>query len=151
MRISVLLVVGGLLGLLGGCAEVSQRVMGRFDTSPVKLRRYAGEMSAVHQAAQAAMRNIGYVLTETSLREGLVRGRSAVQPGDPTRGARQFELTVRLTELPDGQVEAGLVLAEQREDGLPGGAQRLVVREHSLYTTYFERLDRVLQEPPAGR
>ncbi len=137
--------------LLGGCAEVSQRVRERFDDSPVKIRRYAGDLREVHTAAQAAMKRIGYVITQTSLGDGLVVGRSAIQPGDPTRGARQFQLTVRLSETGAGQVEAGLVLAEQHEDGMLGGAQAVTVREHSLYTTYFEALDRVLQEPPVAR
>ncbi|HYC73164.1 MAG TPA: hypothetical protein VEB66_18275 [Opitutaceae bacterium] len=140
--------------LVVGCGSVSKHWRERIDSSPVRSQDFAGEYRAVYRAAQEAMKRIEFVVSRASLDDGVVAGHSRIQPGDPTRSARQWQLSVQLEEKPSGLVSAGLVLSEQVEGGV-GGAQEKRVREHSLYETYLTAVQQVLNEnlaiAPAGR
>lgn len=131
--------------LLTGCESVSQQWRERVDATPVKSREFPGEYRAVYTAAQEAMRRIEFVVARASLDDGIVAGHSRIQPGDPTRGARQWQLTATLEEMPNGLVAVGLIMSEQVEGGI-GGAQEKRAREHGLYDSYLDAVQQVLNE-----
>lgn len=130
---------------LVGCESAKQQWRERVDATPVLSREFAGDYRAIYRAAQDAMKRIEFVVSRASLDDGVVAGHSRIQPGDPTRGARQLHLTVELDEKPSGMVGVSVVLAEQLEGGI-GGAQERRVREHSLYESYLTMLQQVLNE-----
>lgn len=130
---------------LAGCESVSQQWRERVDAAPVKSREFPGEYRAVYTAAQEAMRRIEFVVSRASLDDGVVTGYSRIQPGDPTRSARQWQLTATLDELPNGMIGMGLVMSEQVEGGI-GGAQEKRAREHGLYDSYLDAVQQVLNE-----
>lgn len=131
--------------VLAGCANVSRHWRERIDAAPAKTREFPGEFRAVYAAAQEAMRRIEFVVARTSMDDGIVAGYSRIQPGDPTRGARQWQLRAKLAEKPDGMIEIGLLMSELTEGGI-GGAQEGRVREHGLYDSYFDAVQQVLNE-----
>lgn len=135
-----------IVGLtLAGCESVSQQWRERIDAKPVLTREFPGEYRAVYDAAQGAMKRIDFVLSRSSIDDGIVVGHSRIQPGDPTRSARQWQLAVTLEEKQNGMVEVGLVISEQVEGGI-GGAQERRAREHGLYESYFTALQQVINE-----
>jgi hypothetical protein len=134
------------LALAAGCESVSREWRDRREGAPMKVHEVDGERRTVYHAAQAAVRRIGFVLQRSSISEGLVVGQSAIQPGDPTRSARQYRLEVRLVEIDANRVEVGLLLIEQAEGGVLRGAEKRL-REHGLYESYFEALQAVLADP----
>lgn len=139
---------------LAGCGAVSEAVSekmhAKFDKSPAKTRDFSADFRSVYYAAQLAMRRIGYTLERSSIGDGVVVGQSAIQPGDPTRSARQLRLTVTLTDVGPGKVEVGLLMTEQFEGGMMGAAGEAPLREHGLYDSYFAALQAVLTEKAAN-
>lgn len=135
---------------LAGCGAVSeavsQKMHDKFDRTPAKSRDFDGEFRSVYYAAQLAMKRIGYTLERSSIGEGIVVGQSAIQPGDPTRSARQLRLTVTLQDLGPQAVGVGLLMTEQFEGGMMGAAGEAPLREHGLYDSYFVALQAVMEE-----
>lgn len=134
-----------LVSLFAGCESAKQQWRERVDATPVRVGEFAGEYRSVYRAAQEAMRRIEFVVGRASLDEGIISGHSRIQPGDPTRGARQLRLTATLTERNSGMIDVALVMSEQVEGGI-GGAQERRVRDHSLYETYLTAVQQVLNE-----
>lgn len=122
----------------------------KFDRSPARSRVFEAARRDIYDAALQAMKRIEFAVTRTSLGDGVIVGHSRIQPGDPTRSARQLELTVRLSEIDDTHTDVGLLLTEQQEDGVLGGAQGRPLRAHSLYETFLAAIDTALKEMPGA-
>lgn len=139
------LVAVSFLVFLAGCESISQEWRERVDATPVKTREFPGEYRAVYVAAQEAMRRIEFVVSRASIDDGVVAGYSRIQPGDPTRSARQWQLRATLEEQANGMIGIGLLMTELTEGGI-GGAQERRAREHGLYDSYFDAVQQVLNE-----
>jgi len=137
--------------LLAGCSTLSEQWHERVDAPPAQERDFPGDTRLVYFAAQTALKRLGFVLTRSSLGDGVVVGHSAIQPGDPTRSARQWQMRVSLADIDGRSVAVGLLLTEQQEGGVLGGAMQSRVREHGLYESYFEALQQVINEQMAER
>ena len=131
--------------VLAGCENVSQQWRERVDATPAKTREFPGEFRAVYVAARDAMKRIEFVVSRSSMDDGVVEGYSRIQPGDPTRSARQWQLRATLDENANGMIEIGLLMTELTEGGI-GGAQERRAREHGLYDSYFDAVQQVLNE-----
>lgn len=137
--------------LLAGCATLSEQWHERVEAPPAKERDFPGDTRMVYFAAQTALKRLGFVLARSSLGDGVVIGHSAIQPGDPTRSARQLQMRVTLADVDGRSVAVGLLLIEHTEGGIRGGAVQSRVREHGLYESYFEALQQVINEQLAER
>ncbi|MBI3887315.1 MAG: hypothetical protein HY302_16540 [Opitutae bacterium] len=134
-----------LLGIvLTGCESVTERVRERFAPVPPKTQVFAAGKKTVFSAALLAAKQTGFTLQRGSESDGTISAYSRVRPGDSVRAALQFTIEVQLTAVTDTTTEVAVRLAELREGELSTGGGEVPLREHGLYSSYFEALERNL-------
>lgn len=136
---------------LAGCASVAQQVQAKFDPTPARTREFRADYRTVVSAAQQAMKAIGYKVDRASVGDGIVVGHSPIQPGDPTRGARQLHLTAVVKDIGPLQVDVELLMTEQVEGGRIGVMGERPLREHGLYDSYYAALQKVIESAAQAR
>ncbi len=149
MKFLLVLLLGSFAAFLGGCDSmdsVPTRVHDRFTAVPPQIRVYAADKRAVFKAAQTAVKNVGLLVGHTSFDKGVVEGYAPIRPGDATRDTRQTTMQLQLTETPEGDIQASLLVSENTEGSFPGGVSKQDLPTHSLYGLYFAALEQVLQE-----
>lgn len=145
--LSLLLLCAGLTG----CESMSERMQERFTAVPAKMRVFEASKKTVYSAGQLAAKQTGFTLQRSSESDGTISAYSRIRPGDSVRAAQQFTLAVRLTAVTDTTTEVAVRLSELNEGQLSTGGGEVPLREHGLYSSYFDALERILAEQGAGK
>lgn len=137
------LIVGLLFALAGltGCEsfhDVPTRVRQRFEPAQPQVRNYEAAPRAVFDAAQRAMKRIDFRVVRAGAAQGTLSSISRIQPGGSFGTGRQYAMEVKLRELEPKLTEVAVVLREQEESNSFAGATDIALRDHGLYTSFFE-------------
>jgi hypothetical protein len=139
-----------LLVALSGCASVSSRVHDRFAAAEPKLRTFEAPLADTFFAAQAALKEMDFTVTNTAQAQGRIEARSRVIPGDSLGGARQFFFTLKVSGPTGGPTEVAAVLRQGTEGEFRAGPDSVALREHGLYVSLFSAMQTLLHERPAS-
>ena len=138
----LILAVGSLA--VAGCESVDSlptRVRERFEAPQPKTRVYQAEQRAVFDAAERAMKRIGFTVSRAGAAQGIIRAHSPLRSGNGFGVARQYSLEVRVQSFDPGVTQVAVVLREQEESESFAGATDIPLKEHALYGSYFGGLE----------
>lgn len=116
------------------------RVRERFSAPQPQIRVFNGDQKAVYEAAQRAVRSIGFHITRHGEAKGTITAMSEIQPANALGEARQYALDVKLQSYESGRTEVAVVFREQQESSSFSGATDIPLREHGLYDSYFNAI-----------
>lgn len=148
---SKLLSLLGVCVVLTGCESVPERMRERFTTVPAKTRVFTADKKMTYYAGQLAAKQTGFTLRRSSESDGTISAYSRIRPGDSVRAAQQFAMEIELREVTDTTTEVAMRLSELNEGQLSTGGGEVPLREHGLYSSYFDALERILTEQAAGK
>jgi hypothetical protein len=134
---------------LAGCDSMPEGVRQRFEAPQPQVRVYPASQQTVFEAAQHAVRQIGFRTTRTGAAQGIINAISDIQPANALGEARQYSLEVRLNSQDTGHTEVAVVLREQQESASFAGATDIPLRQHGLYESYFAALETDLRPKEA--
>lgn len=140
MRILAFAYVSVLL-MVSGCDSMPDRVRDRFAAPQPQIRVFNADQRTVYEAAQRAVRSIGFHITRHGEAKGLINAMSEIQPANALGEARQYALEVKLQSYESGRTEVAVVFREQQESSSFAGATDLPLRDHGLYDSYFNALE----------
>lgn len=132
--------------VLTGCESMSERMQERFTAVPPKVQVFEAGKKEVFFAGKLAAQQIGFTLERSSESSGKISAFSRIRPGDSVRAAQQFTIDVQLTAITDTTTEVAVRLSELNEGDLRLGGGEVPLREHGLYSSYFDALQRALTE-----
>jgi len=121
------------------------RMRDRFNAPEPKVQVFDGEQRAVFEAAQVALKQMDFQISRAGLAQGIINSHSRIQPGDSFGKGRQYVLEVRLHSYEPGKTEVAASLREQEESSSFAGATDIPIREHGLYSSFFEGLSQALK------
>ena len=136
---------------LTSCESMTERMQDHFAAVPPKTRVFEANKKAAYYAGQLAAKQAGFTLQRSSETNGTISAYSRIRPGDPVRAAQQFTLEVQLTALTETTTEVAVRLSELTEGQLSIGGGEVPLREHGLYASYFDALERILAEQGASK
>lgn len=139
-----------VLGALGGCEAVTDRVRQKFTPAPPETRTYKADQRAVYEAARNALDGMGFRVLRGGPAQGKIDAVNSVQTDDALRGARQVAVKVRLEPTLDGGTEMRVWITEIVEDNYHSGAgmgTEMPMHNTPLYEVLFRRVGRALGEP----
>lgn len=142
----LILFLGAIVTLLSGCQAVSSRMKERFAPVPPQVRTFEAERKAVYEASQVALRKMGFNVTRAAEAQGIVNGISGIRSSDVFRNSRQYVLELRIASYDPGVTSVSALLHEYNEGDVKAGPTDQILREHGIYDSYFEMLQRVLVE-----
>lgn len=134
-----------LLGL-AGCDSMPEGMRQRFAPQP-QIRVIQAEEPAVFEAAQHAVKEIGFRVTRSGRAQGVVNGISEIQPANALGEARQYVVEVKLQSFESGRTEVSVLFREQQESSSFAGATDIPLRQHGLYDSYFNAVQAALGSP----
>ncbi len=129
---------------LTGCESMSTRVHERFEPVPPKVRVFEGDLKTVYYASQEAFKELGFVLTKTSISSGRVEAASPIDRNLAMGDSRQLVAELHLTEDDPTHTTVEMILTQQVDDASVGGPSQQKLREHGFYDTYFGMLQLAL-------
>ena len=133
-----------------GCDSMPEGVRQRFASPEPHIRVFQAAEPAVFEAAQRAVRDIGFRTTHSGQAQGVINAISEIQPANALGEARQYALEARLHAYEPGRTEVSIVFREQQESSSFSGATDIPLRQHGLYDSYFNAIDATLGPKPAA-
>ena len=96
--------LAGAAAFLTGCEDIGERVRGDklLGEDPPQVRTYAADSRATYDAAQVAIKQMGYRFTHGGPAQGELWAVSSVGPGDQPDTAHQFTLRAEFHPTLDG-------------------------------------------------
>ena len=149
MRSLFFALLGVTLIFSSGCGSTDAmpaRLRDRFNPPEPKTQVFDAEQRAVFAAAQVALKRMDFQISRAGLAQGIINSHSRIQPSDSFGKARQYVLEVRLHSYEPGKTEVAATLREQEESTSFAGATDLPIREHGLYSSFFEGVSQALRE-----
>ena len=143
------LFLGAIVTLLSGCEAVSSRVKDRFSPVPPQVRTFEADREVVYAASQLALKRIGFSVTRAAEAQGIVDGLSSIRSSDVFKNARQYALELRIASYDPGVTSVSALLHEYNEGDVKAGPTDQILKQHGIYDSYFEMLQRVLVEQGA--
>jgi len=155
MRVPILSVIVALSSLaFAGCESGSDampsRMRERFQPAQPKVQVFDAERPAVFEAALKAMRELDFQVSRSGMSQGMIDAHSRLHSAGTFGKARQYTMEVRLESYEPGKTEVAGVVREQEESASFAGATDLVLREHGLYGSFFDALERALKKGSAS-
>jgi hypothetical protein len=148
MRFVSFLLLASTLVFSAGCGSTDAmpaRMRDRFNPPEPKVQVFEADQKAVFEAAQVALKQMDFQISRAGLAQGIINSHSRIQPGDSFGKARQYVMEVRLHSYDPGKTEVAVSLREQEESTSFAGATDIPVREHGLYSSFFEGLSQALK------
>ena len=122
----------------------------RFKPAPAVAHVLAAAPDDVFTAARDFLPAMGFKVTRSRPRTGIIEGVSRVQVGADMRGARQATVKIVLTPTLDGGTELQVWMTEVIEDNYdksPGLGTQTPLRDPSLYKALVHGISRQLGLP----
>jgi len=146
--LSIVFVVSsvGWSGCGTGRDAMPARMRERFEPAQPKVQVFVAERPAVFETALSAMRQLDFTVSRSRMAQGIIHAHSRLHGTGAFGKARQYTFEVRLYSYEPGKTEVSVILREQEESASFAGATDLVLREHGLYGSFFDAVQRALKE-----
>lgn len=132
------------VGLLAGCAAVTDRVRDRFGEVAPHVRIVSADRRAVAAAAPVAFKRLDWRVAHADAAR--VEAASQILTSTAFADRRQLSAKLTLVEVGPAETEVFLLLIGEVESRGAGGTSRQGLREHGFYDRYFGVLQEVLRE-----
>jgi hypothetical protein len=155
MRVSLLSVFLAVTSLaFTGCGSggdaMPSRMRERFEPAQPQVQVFDAERPEVFEATLSAMRQLDFTVSRSRMAQGIIHAHSRLHSAGAFGKARQYTFEVRLYSYEPGKTEVSVILREQEESASFAGATDLVLREHGLYGSFFDAVERTLKERGAA-
>ncbi len=141
-----ILILSVLALFLAGCEAMPSRLSERFAPAEPQVRELETARVNVFPALEEAFERISFTVTRSRQAEGVVAGQSRILSDDSFRGARQYQLEVRVSEFDTDLTKVTVALRELFEDNTKSRASYQDLRTHGIYDSFFTALEQVLVE-----
>ncbi|MEO6876159.1 MAG: hypothetical protein ABI222_15185 [Opitutaceae bacterium] len=134
---------------LTGCDSLPNQAGGREGPPPVTVRTFHADPRAVYDAARISLTQMAFRITRGGPAQGKIEAVSGLST-DEARRTRQITMSIRISDLGDGNCEVTAVLKEAIEEDSTerqGFATQTTLRDTPYYEVFFTGLGNALGQP----